>query len=144
MNIRLPDRECKHDGPVATPTCAAFHRRAEDLAAWAWAWFVNRTDVWGGYRPLEERGKQYRRRDGTVGKLGASTTRPAPSARGRVALTPEVLVRHFRAGGPEDVVGLHTTGPENTSKWGTVEVDWHGPDGAAPQANWAAARGWYD
>ncbi len=56
----------------------------------------------------------------------------------------ELLVRHFRATAPEHVVGLHTTAPDNTSRWGAVELDGHdGPDPPDPEVLFAAAEGWY-
>jgi hypothetical protein len=119
---------------------AAWRCRAADLAAWAWSGLVNRSDAWGGYQPLDERGKVLP--DGRP--LGTTTTRPARALRGKVLLTPDVLVRHFAGLRPEHVVGLHTTSPENTSRWGAVEVDWHGPLSTAPEVNLAAGLGWYD
>jgi hypothetical protein len=123
---------------------SAWAERAELLAAWAWERLVNRTDVWGGYNALEDRAKEIRRPDGTTYQLGATLTRPPKRSRGRVFLTPQVLARHFRARGPLDVVGLHTTSPDNTSKWGTIEVDHHGEGSTDPETNWRAARGWHD
>jgi hypothetical protein len=121
----------------------AWAEHADKLATWAWR-FVNRTDVWGGYRALHERGKRYVRADGTPATLGHVTTRPLPSVRGSVRLTRDVLVAHFRATAPEHVVGLHTTSPDNLSLWGAVEVDWHGEGGNSAQANLTAALAWYD
>lgn len=111
---------------------AAWRARAEELAAWAWARCVNRTDAWGGYWNIERREQ-----------LGKTTTRPAKNKRGRVYLTPATIERHFRAACPEDVVGLHTTSPDNTSLWGGIELDCHGEGGNTPEANTAAALGWY-
>jgi hypothetical protein len=111
---------------------AAWSARDEELAAWAWDRLVNRTDAWGAYWPLH-------RRD-----AGNSWTAPARRLRGRVLLTPDVLVRHFQSKAPEHVIGLHTTSPDNTSRWGAVEVDWHGPTSTNPAANLAAALAWRD
>src|SRR5262249_47216394 len=77
-------------------------------------------------------------------KLGNSWTAPLPSERGRVSLTLDVLRRHFAATAPEHVIGLHTTSQENTSRWGAIEVDWHGPTSTAPETNWRAALHWHD
>src|SRR5262249_60037440 len=71
-------------------------------------------------------------------------TCPDRSARGSVLLTPQVLVRHFSARETRDVLGLHTTSTENTSLWGAIDVDAHGPGGNDPEANLAAALAWYD
>jgi hypothetical protein len=59
-------------------------------------------------------------------------------------LTEAVVVRHFRATRGRDVLGLHTTSLDNTSKFGTVEIDNHGPDSTPAEINERAARGWYD
>jgi hypothetical protein len=117
--------------------------RAGDLAEWAMARLVNRTDVWGGYVQLADRGKKYTDAAGQPAVLGASLTKPAKSRRGKEHLTQQILIRHFQARGPEDVIGLHTTSPENTSKWGGPEIDWHGLQSTGPQVNLEAAIGWY-
>jgi hypothetical protein len=129
--------------PPGSPA-AAWAERAEELARWTWSRLVNRVDVWGGYRPLHERGKKYTKRDGTTGTLGPTTTRPTPGQRGQILFTIDVVTRHYRVGAPEDVIGLHTTGTENSSRWGAVEVDWHGPTSSDPAANLAAALAWHD
>jgi hypothetical protein len=129
--------------PHATPG-VAWAARSRELARWAWERLVNRTDVWGGYTPVGDREKVITRPDGSTYKLGATLTRPALRDRGRVSLTEAVLARHFRATSPADVVGLHTTSPENTSRWGTVETDWHGPESTGPETNWRATRALYD
>src|SRR5215470_15859328 len=66
-----------------------WHSRADDLAAWTTRRLVNRRDAWGGYRPDTEIGREFRRQDGTTGKLGAQKT-----VRGK--LTQALLVRHFQ------------------------------------------------
>jgi hypothetical protein len=121
----------------------AWINRAGELAEWAWR-MVNRRDAWGGYHRVAERGREYTDKDGAVKTLGRVTTRPLPRDRGKVLLTKEVLVRHFAAEAPEHVVGLHTTSPENTSRWGAVEVDQHGDGGNSPEANFAASLAWHD
>jgi hypothetical protein len=114
------------------------------LASWAMAKLANRCDVWGGYNPLAEVSKKYTKPDGTEGELGAQTTRPRPSRRGKVFLTEDVLARHFRGHRREDLVGLHSTTPDNTSRWGALDIDWHGPTSTAPEVNRRAALAWYD
>jgi putative DNA primase/helicase len=115
----------------SSSAAAAWRARAEDLARWAKDRLVNRTDVWGTYRPLDRR------------QQGNSWTAPAKSIRGQVFLTQDVLVRHFRGDRPEEVVGLHTTSPANTSLWGAVEVDRHGDGGNDAEANLASVLAWY-
>jgi putative DNA primase/helicase len=108
------------------------------------AHLVNRTDVWGGYRPPHERGKEYLKKNGAKGKLGSQTTRPAPSRRGQILLTEEVIVRHYVGRLAEHVIGLHSTSPANTSRWAATDIDWHGPASTAPEINLKAALGWYN
>jgi hypothetical protein len=115
----------------------AYQAHAGALARWALARLVNRTDAWGSYRPPEEWDREYVRQDGTTGKLGQTTTR-----KGR--LTEAVLARHFRAADRADLVGLHSTSPDNTSRWGGLDIDWHDPTSTAPAVNLRAALAWYD
>src|SRR5262249_54771695 len=117
--------------------------RAAELAAWAWQGLVNRTDAWGGYHSLTDRERIVTRPDGTKGPLGSTTTRPARAKPRRVFWTPSVREGHFRATVPQYVVGLHTTSPANTCRWGAVEVDHHGESSTPPDINFAAARAWH-
>jgi hypothetical protein len=97
----------------------AWRERARELANWAWGRCVVRTDVWGGYTR-------------EVTPQGAKTqplTRPAVRDRGRVELSRATLRAHFEASDTHAVIGLHTTSPDNTSRWGAVEVDRHGEGG---------------
>jgi len=126
------------------PNAAAWCNRAGELARWVWDRYVNRTDVWGGYNAVADRKKKIVRENGTEYELGPTTTRPWKKKRGRESLTLEHLVRHFQATDPTHVVGLHTTSSENTSKFGSVEIDHHGESSAAPEITWGAAKGWYD
>jgi hypothetical protein len=130
--------------PERAPPGLAWADQADALARWAEGRYVNRRDVAGGYTALEDRGREYRKPDGTVAKVGATLTRPAPSRRGGAYLTVARLERHFRARGPIDVLGLHTTSPENTSKFGTVELDHHGPLSNPAEVNFRAARAWWE
>src|SRR5262249_40890415 len=106
------------------------------IATWAWERLTNRTDAWGGYYP------EY--------KIVKRTTRPAKARRGSEQLTVSHLVRHFLGRSVNDLVGLHSTSPDNTSRWGALDIDQHAPDDAPPEqvervqaANWAAALAWY-
>jgi hypothetical protein len=120
--------------PVNGNSSAWFAHDA-DLASWTWAHLVNRTDVCGGY---------YRVPDGVGGWQTQQTTHPRIADRGKVLLTPDVLLRHFRATYANHVVGLHTTSPDNTSRWAAVDIDKHGDAGSDPAANLAAALAWFD
>jgi hypothetical protein len=114
---------------------AAWHARADELARWAWGLLVNRTDVWGGY---------YCAPDGEGGWHTQQTTHPRKADRGRVLLTPDILLRHFRATYSNHIIGLHTTSPDNTSRWCAVDIDCHGPEGSDPAANLSATLAWFD
>lgn len=124
-------------GPVGTSNCAsAWHGRADALAKWAFARLVNRTNAYGGYRPDHEIGKKFRRSDGSEGSLGSQKTVKAP-------LTVARMVRHFRARGRADVIGLHAADADNRSKGGGLDIDHHGPGSTDPETNLAAALHWY-
>jgi hypothetical protein len=119
----------------------AWRDRAPDLAGWFWP-YVNRVDVFGGYLPIDRRGPRTLPGGKVVNHLGP-ITRPAVQQRGMVVLSDALLVRHFRAAAPEDVLGLHSTSADNTSRWGAVDVDHHGATSSPPEANLAAALHWY-
>jgi hypothetical protein len=108
---------------------------ADELARWALERLVNRSDVWGGY---------YRQRDDKGNWFTQQTTHPKKADRGRVPLAADVLTRHFAATATRHVVGLHTTAPDNTSRWGAVDIDHHGDQSPDPATNWTAARAWYE
>lgn len=115
---------------------AAWHTRAPELVAWADAQLVNRRDAWGEYRPLEEVGKEYVKRDGTIGKLGEQQTR-----KGR--LTPARIKRHFQAAGRADILGLFPASAGNLSLGGALDIDQHGDDPVRAEMNRLAALHWY-
>jgi hypothetical protein len=113
----------------------AWAAHADELASWAGTRLINRRDVWGGYwSAVDEAGEPHTQQ----------TTHPRKADRGRVLLAPEILARHFAATATRHVVGLHTTSPDNTSRWGAVDIDKHGEGGNDPAANLAAALAWYD
>jgi hypothetical protein len=126
--MSAPDEVGKHD---LAKIAAAWMVHAGALAAWASWHLVNRVDCWGGY---------WQGQDGTVNRM----TRPALTRRGQASLTGAVLVQHFQARRPDDVVGLHTTSPANTSLWGALDIDYHGLGSTAPEANERAALGWHN
>jgi hypothetical protein len=56
-------------GDSNSAIAAVWATRADELANWALALLVNRTDAYGAYRPEEEISREYTRPDGTRGKL---------------------------------------------------------------------------
>jgi hypothetical protein len=106
---------------------------APELARWTSAALVNRTDVWGAYRGLHRR---------EPGK-SSSYTAPAVKDRGQRFLTEGTIARHFAGHDHGHLIGLHSTSLENTSRWGAVDVDWHGAGSSDPAANLTAALAWY-
>jgi hypothetical protein len=118
---------------------AAWQVAAPSLALWTWQRLVNRTDVWGGYNAICDRDKIVNGKP-----LGKTTTRPAVAKRGKALLDLAIIRQHFRATRPEQVTGLHTTSPSNTSRWGAVEVDWHGETSVPAVVNLGAALAWFD
>jgi hypothetical protein len=100
----------------------AWAANAGPLAAWAAEHLVNRRDICGSHYITE------------AGEHRRSTRYGEPSI--------EVLERHFAATTTGDVIGLHTTSPgnpddevpEETCKWGLVDIDAHTADDD-PDAN---------
>lgn len=90
-------------------------QHADALAAFVVANLPNRCDVWGAYIRAENR------RPDTPNVW----TAPAKERRGLEALTTSHLVDHFRATHAGELVGLHTTSPENTSRWFGLDFDVH-------------------
>jgi hypothetical protein len=106
---------------------AAWREYAGHLSQWAYKLLVNRTDAWGAYLPPHKR---------TAGKK--SYTRKG-------SLNPGILRRHFMGQDIGDVVGLHSTAPDDTCRWIALDIDAHGePDETASARNWAAALAWYN
>jgi hypothetical protein len=92
----------------------SWQHRAPDLAAWALAQLANRRDVWGLYDPWT---------DPSGGKHQIRTA-PWRGERGQRRLETADLIAHFR-GECRAIMGLHSTAPDNTSRWGAVDVDLH-------------------
>jgi hypothetical protein len=80
---------------------------AEALADWTMKRMVNRADAWGQFLPVDRR------------ETGKAQTRKGE-------LTREVLVRHYQGARVSDLVGLHTTSKDNSSRWLGIDVDLHG------------------
>jgi hypothetical protein len=135
MNISSPLAADKSGGPFSTADC--FRGRAGRLASWTWDRLVNRTDAWGAYRPLEDIGKTFVRKNGSLRKLGSQTTRKGE-------LTLDLLAQHFVGRSRRHIIGLHTASADNQSKGGALDVDQHGDDPACAEANPLAALHWYD
>jgi hypothetical protein len=112
-------------GTNGTAAAVEWSAHAGELAAWAWARLVNRADVWGRY--------------GSEGTF----TAPAVTSRGKVFLTEADVTRHFRPARRGDILGLHTTSPDNLSRWLAVDIDQHGPGGNDSDATLAAALAWH-
>ncbi|WP_434480895.1 TOTE conflict system archaeo-eukaryotic primase domain-containing protein [Gemmatimonas sp.] len=98
---------------------SAWRASAAALAAFVDASLPNRRDVWGGYIARADRP--------TWGKV---TTAPAKFRRGLDLLSPAVLARHFGARDESQVIGLHTTSVDDTSRWFGLDFDVHEDDGA--------------
>ena len=81
--------------------------RADLLAEFTSQHLVNRTDAYGNYRSAHDR--------------TAGTVRTRKSA-----LTSNAIQRHFMADDRGDLIGLHTTSPENTCRWLVIDIDHHG------------------
>lgn len=122
----------KHEGAGNRDIAAAWARRAEDLAEWTWSRLVHRADVWGAYLPLHLRTP-----------TRSIYTAPARAKRGQVFLSKAIIARHYAGRDPGALIGLHSTSPDNTSLAGAVDIDCHGETSSRPEANLAAAVGWY-
>jgi hypothetical protein len=111
----------------------AWDDRATELAAWAMKRLANRTDCWGGYW----------RDHNAEGSPTRQTTRPHLLERGKICLTERILANHFAATDTRFIVGLHTTSPENTSRWGALDIDHHGDSSSPAEVNLTAALHWH-
>ena len=89
---------------------------ADRLAEFFFTNLVNRNDAYGKYRPIPERD----------GRNTALTVREP--------VTLEVLQTHFRSRDHSALVGLHSSCPENRSRWMVIDIDHHGPPNTDAQA----------
>ncbi len=80
---------------------------AESLADFVMKKLVNRRDAYGNYRSVDDR------------TAGTARTR-------KYVLTSDVIQRHFMADDRGDLIGLHTTSPDNTCRWIVIDIDHHG------------------
>lgn len=97
---------------------------APELAAFLLDRLPNRFDVWGAYIPENRR----------IVDKPTVWTAPAKTRRGVEQLSVQHLAQHFTARHAGDVIGLHTTGPENTSRWFGLDFDVHDECGDAIDA----------
>ncbi len=81
--------------------------KAESLADFVMKKLVNRTDAYGNYRSVDDR--------------TAGTARTIKST-----LTSHTIQRHLMAEERGELIGLHTTSPENTCRWLVIDIDHHG------------------
>jgi len=113
--------------------------RAQELSRWAFEHLVNRTDVWGSYVSKD------RRRKNKSGRENIFFTAPFPAARGKVFLTPATLRKHFAAIDEGDLISLHSTSAEKTSRWLAIDIDRHDSDESATiEGNLNAVLHWYN
>lgn len=82
-----------------------------EMATWAMTHLVNRTDCYGSYYKSAGKTQQSTR------KKGLPHWVPLPVA----------LERHFAATSTNDIIGLHSTSQDNTSKWLGIDIDAHTP-----------------
>src|SRR6516225_3019209 len=101
---------------------SGWRSQASKLASWTFATLVNRVDVWGAYWTLRMR---------EPGQ-SSSYTAPAVKDRGQRFLTEETIARHFRGHDQGHLIGLHSTSPDNSSRWGAADIDWHGDGSPDP------------
>jgi hypothetical protein len=94
----------------ATEGTKAWHLNAERLTVWALQHLKNRNDAYGQYLSLQQR------------------TEKRKAVTKREDATHDVLLRHFSADDPGELIGLHTTSPENTCRWLAVDIDQHSED----------------
>lgn len=104
----------------------AWHDGAPKLARWAEDRLLNRDDAYRRYLPLGERT--------VVRKSGG--IRPTELMRGRPTL--DILERHFRGEGVDDLVGLHIVSRQATCKACWLLVPSHGTDSGAYGSSRAA------
>ncbi|HUY37076.1 MAG TPA: hypothetical protein VMV69_30445 [Pirellulales bacterium] len=95
--------------------------RARELAEWTLVRCVNRIDAWGAYQRISRR-------------INGSNSFTA-KADGLQQLDRRRLERHYQCHNETEIVGLHTTTPDNTSLWGCFDIDRHddGPTQPTPR-----------
>lgn len=117
-----------------------WRERAAELANWAMKHLVNRTDVWGRYLK-----QQYRGTTNTGSAKNKAITAPFRQERGKIFLQVTSLEKHFKAKDGGGILGLHTSGSDQSSRWFALDIDLHDDDNLSitPEGNFVAATGWY-
>ena len=95
--------------------------RAREMAQWAMDRLVNRKDVWGQYASLTP-GEQKK-----LGRTYKAMTLPVAAKRGPDMVTLDKLTRHFASAHRQrpQIIGLHASCKENTSRWFGIDIDMH-------------------
>ena len=91
------------------------------LAKWVQQHMLNRSDVHGSYLPLLAR---------------AESNDKAVTRYEEVTL--DLLTRHFTGADLGHLIGLHTTTPDNLSRWMAIDID--SRSGNTTEATWSAAH----
>ena len=95
----------------------AWSNNAGRLVKFVVANLINRDDVYGKYRSLDDRDR------------GTALTVENE-------ISESVVQEHFRAEDRGQLIGLHTTSPDNTCRWMVIDIDHHGePDPDREDAN---------
>lgn len=89
----------------------AWPTNAGRLAKFVVANLINRDDAYGKYRSLDDRDR------------GTALTVES-------GISESVVQEHFLAEDRGQLIGLHTTSPENTSRWMVIDIDHHGESDA--------------
>lgn len=114
-----------------TNAAEAFRDYAPELAQWASDVVINRTDVFGQYRRLDNR------ENGSK-----SFTAPEESRRRDGALTQALLEQHFAGWDVGHLLGTHAISRDNQSRWIAVDIDQHNDTSTGAPPNELAAQAW--
>jgi hypothetical protein len=109
-----------------------WHERSGELAEWAMAKLVNRTDVWGRY--VRRKGED----------AASAVTVPSRDERGKSFLDVDSLRKHFRTRSSTGQLGIHSSSPDLTSRWLAFDIDLHDTDDltVSKESNLSAVLGW--
>ncbi len=111
--------------------------QAEELAQWVFAHCVNRTDCFGRY------GYDLKGRHETD-YAAFGLTVPVTSWTEHKQLTRGIVQAHFETTSVRNLIGIHTTSPDDTCKWICIDIDQHEPGvNELAERNAMAAMHWY-